>query len=111
MHTNTTSQRSQYINAVNTINELLDMGVIPIVNENDTLAVAEIKFGDNDTLSAITAAMVHADYLFLMTDVDCLYTANPRTNPDAEAIEVVDDIDALQADGTSSYRPPSPTPN
>lgn len=77
------------------------MGVIPIVNENDTLAVAEIKFGDNDTLSAITAAMVHADYLFLMTDVDCLYTANPRTNPDAEAIEVVDDIDALQADGES----------
>lgn len=87
------------------------MGVIPIVNENDTLAVAEIKFGDNDTLSAIAAAMVHADYLFLMTDVDCLYTKNPRTNPDAEAIEVVDDIDALEADGTSSYRPPSPIPN
>lgn len=87
------------------------MGVIPIVNENDTLAVAEIKFGDNDTLSAIAAAMVHADYLFLMTDVDCLYTKNPRTNPDAEAIEVVDDIDALEADGTSSYRAPSPIPN
>jgi glutamate 5-kinase len=76
------------------------MGVIPIVNENDTLAVTEIKFGDNDTLSAITAAMVHADYLFLMTDVDCLYDKNPRTNPDAQAIEVVEDITALQADGT-----------
>jgi glutamate 5-kinase len=75
------------------------MGVIPIVNENDTLAVTEIKFGDNDTLSAITAAMVHADYLFLMTDVDCLYDKNPRTHPDAEAIEVVEDIAALQADG------------
>ncbi|KFX88181.1 hypothetical protein O988_09137 [Pseudogymnoascus sp. VKM F-3808] len=99
---NDIADRSQYINAVNTINELLDMGVIPIVNENDTLAVAEIKFGDNDTLSAITAAMVHADYLFLMTDVDCLYTANPRTNPDAKAIEVVDDIDALQADVSSA---------
>ncbi|KFY61924.1 hypothetical protein V496_04796 [Pseudogymnoascus sp. VKM F-4515 (FW-2607)] len=99
---NDIADRSQYINAVNTINELLDMGVIPIVNENDTLAVAEIKFGDNDTLSAITAAMVHADYLFLMTDVDCLYTKNPRTNPDAEAIEVVDDIDALQADVSSA---------
>ena len=75
------------------------MGVIPIVNENDTIAVAEIKFGDNDTLSAITAAMVHADYLFLMTDVDCLYNKNPRTNPDAKAIELVDDIEALEADG------------
>jgi len=75
------------------------MGVIPIVNENDTIAVSEIKFGDNDTLSAITAAMVHADYLFLMTDVDCLYDKNPRTNPDASAIEVVEDISALQADG------------
>ena len=81
------------------------MGVIPIVNENDTLAVTEIKFGDNDTLSAITAAMVHADYLFLMTDVDCLYDKNPRTNPDAMAIEVVEDIAALQADGTPHSSP------
>lgn len=79
------------------------MGVIPIVNENDTLAVTEIKFGDNDTLSAITAAMVHADYLFLMTDVDCLYDKNPRTHPDAEAIEVVEDIAALQADGMNLF--------
>lgn len=94
-------QRTQYLNAQNTFSELLDMGVIPIVNENDTIAVTEIKFGDNDTLSAITAAMVHADYLFLMTDVDCLYDKNPRTNPDAKAIEVVEDIAALQADGTS----------
>lgn len=93
------SQRTQYINAQNTLLELLEMGVIPIVNENDTIAVSEIKFGDNDTLSAITAAMVHADYLFLMTDVDCLYDTNPRTNPDAKAIEVVEDISALEADG------------
>lgn len=78
------------------------MGVIPIVNENDTIAVTEIKFGDNDTLSAITAAMVHADYLFLMTDVDCLYTSNPRTNPDAQPIEVVKDISELVADGNFS---------
>lgn len=86
------------------------MGVIPIVNENDTLAVSEIKFGDNDTLSAITAAMVHADVLFLMTDVDCLYDKNPRTHPDAHPIEVVEDIGSLVADGesfrfTSKYRP------
>lgn len=96
----TWNKRTQYLNAQNTIAELLDMGVIPIVNENDTIAVTEIKFGDNDTLSAITAAMVHADYLFLMTDVDCLYDKNPRTHPDAKAIEVVEDISMLEADGT-----------
>ena len=78
------------------------MGVIPIVNENDTLAVSEIKFGDNDTLSAITGAMIHADLLFLMTDVDCLYDKNPRTNPDARAIEIVEDINEVEADGRFS---------
>ena len=62
----------------------------------------EIKFGDNDTLSAITAAMVQADYLFLMTDVDCLYDKNPRSNPDAQAIEVVEDISSLAADVTTT---------
>lgn len=95
---NDIADRTQYLNAQNTFIELLHMGVIPIVNENDTLSVAEIKFGDNDTLSAITASMVHADYLFLMTDVDCLYDKNPRTNPDAKAIEVVEDIAELVAD-------------
>ncbi|KAK0629847.1 Aspartate/glutamate/uridylate kinase [Bombardia bombarda] len=96
------ADRSRYLNAKNTINELLDMGVIPIVNENDTLAVSEIKFGDNDTLSAVTAAMVHADLLFLMTDVDCLYDKNPRTHPDAQPIEVVEDIGMLVADVSSA---------
>jgi glutamate 5-kinase len=93
--------RTQYLNAQNTFFQLLEMNVIPIVNENDTLAVAEIKFGDNDTLSAVTAGMVHADFLFLMTDVDCLYDKNPRTNPDAKPIEVVQDIDDLNADVSS----------
>ncbi|KAI5283554.1 hypothetical protein KEM52_003320 [Ascosphaera acerosa] len=74
------------------------MGVIPIVNENDTLAVSEIKFGDNDTLSAITAAIVRADYLFLMTDVDGLYTANPRLDAGARVIEAISDISTLTAD-------------
>ena len=87
------------MNAQNTFSELLKMRVIPIVNENDTISVSEIKFGDNDTLSAITAAMVHADYLFLMTDVDCLYDKNPRTHLDAKPIEEVKDIEALQVDG------------
>ncbi|KAI8415055.1 hypothetical protein FOFC_04675 [Fusarium oxysporum] len=95
-------QRTRYFNAQNTFHALLEQGVIPIVNENDTLAVSEIKFGDNDTLSAITAAMIHADMLFLMTDVDCLYDKNPRTNPDAKPIEVVEDIAALQADVSSA---------
>ncbi|KAK6341279.1 hypothetical protein TWF696_008361 [Orbilia brochopaga] len=90
--------RTQYLNAANTFTELLNMGVVPIVNENDTLAVSEIKFGDNDTLSAITAGMVNADYLFLMTDVDCLYDKNPRTHPDAKPIMIVEDISSLQAD-------------
>ncbi|KAJ1337587.1 glutamate 5-kinase [Microdochium nivale] len=99
---NDIADRTRYLNAQSTMNELLDMGVIPIVNENDTLAVAEIKFGDNDTLSAITAAMVHADFLFLMTDVDCLYDKNPRTYPDAQPIEVVEDIGLIQADVSSA---------
>ena len=99
---NDIADRTQYQNAQNTFIELLSMGVIPIVNENDTLAVTEIKFGDNDTLSAITAGMVQADYLFLMTDVDCLYDKNPRTNPDAKAIEVVEDIAELTADVNSA---------
>lgn len=99
---NDIADRSQYLNAQNTLSECLSYGVIPIVNENDTLAVSEIKFGDNDTLSAITAAMVNADYLFLMTDVDCLYDKNPRAFPDAQPILVVEDIDALKVDVSSA---------
>ncbi|KAF8532962.1 Aspartate/glutamate/uridylate kinase [Trichophaea hybrida] len=99
---NDIADRTQYLNAANTLNELLTMGIIPIVNENDTLAVTEIKFGDNDTLSAITAGMVNADYLFLMTDVDCLYTNNPRTHPDAKPVEVVEDISCLEVDVSSA---------
>ncbi|KAF4604309.1 hypothetical protein EYR40_001490 [Pleurotus pulmonarius] len=86
------SDRTRYLNAVNTFNELLSMGVVPIVNENDTVSVSEIKFGDNDTLSAITSSMIHADYLFLLTDVDGLYTSNPRKDPSAKQIEIVTSI-------------------
>ncbi|KAF9958400.1 hypothetical protein BGZ70_009199 [Mortierella alpina] len=93
---NDLADRTQYLNACNTIDALLEMDVVPIVNENDIISVSDIRFGDNDTLSAITAGMIHADYLFLMTDVDCLYTDNPRTNPDAEPVLVVDDIAALK---------------
>ncbi|KIY73896.1 glutamate 5-kinase [Cylindrobasidium torrendii FP15055 ss-10] len=90
------SDRTRYLNAVNTLQELLSMGVVPIVNENDTVSVSEIKFGDNDTLSAITSSMIHADYLFLLTDVDGLYTANPRKDPDAKHIELVTSISAIR---------------
>ncbi|KAF5344290.1 hypothetical protein D9758_012349 [Tetrapyrgos nigripes] len=83
--------------SVSAISELLSMGVVPIVNENDTVSVSEIKFGDNDTLSAITSSMIHADYLFLLTDVDGLYTANPRKDPSAKQIEEVTSISAIRS--------------
>ncbi|KAJ7169153.1 glutamate 5-kinase [Mycena crocata] len=90
------SDRTRYLNAVNTFKELLSMGVVPIVNENDTVSVSEIKFGDNDTLSAVTSSMLHADYLFLLTDVDGLYTSNPRKDPLAKQIEVVTSIATIR---------------
>ncbi|KAI8847817.1 Aspartate/glutamate/uridylate kinase [Chytridium lagenaria] len=92
----TIAERSQYLNACNTFKELLAMDVVPIVNENDTVSHAEIRFGDNDTLSAITAGMISADYLFLCTDVECLFTDNPRKNPDAKPVRVVEDISKLR---------------
>jgi glutamate 5-kinase len=88
-------QRSRYLNAYNTFQELLGLGVVPVVNENDTVAVDELKFGDNDTLSALVASLVEADWLFLLTDVDRLYTANPRIYPDAKPISVVTSIKEL----------------
>lgn len=90
-------------NAHNTFTELLHMGVIPIVNENDTVATYEIEIGDNDTLSAIVAALVDADLLILLSDIDGLYTDDPRQNPDAEFIEQVDELtDELMGMGKSS---------
>lgn len=99
---------TQFKNAQNTMTELLKMDVIPIVNENDTISTQEIKFGDNDTLSAITASMVNADYLFLLTDVDCLYTDNPRVNPDAKPVylvkqlsDILGEVDVSNGTGSS----------
>ncbi|MEO1429372.1 MAG: glutamate 5-kinase [Cyanobacteria bacterium J06633_8] len=88
-------QRSGYLNVYNTFQELLKLNVIPVVNENDTVAVEELKFGDNDTLSALVASLVHADWLFLLTDVDKLYSADPRTVPDAKPISLVSNIEEL----------------
>lgn len=79
-------------NAENTLNELLQQDVIPVVNENDTVATEEIEFGDNDTLSAIVAHLVKADLLILLTDIDGLYTDDPHKNKDAVRISVVEEI-------------------
>lgn len=82
------------VNAMNTFNKLFDMGAIPIVNENDTISTDEIEFGDNDTLSALVAALVDADMLILLSDIDGLFTDDPNQNPDAEFIDVVEKIDS-----------------
>ena len=79
-------------NAVNTMNELLQQDVIPVVNENDTVATEEIEFGDNDTLSAIVAHLIKADLLILLTDIDGFYTDDPHKNPDAVKLSVVEEI-------------------
>lgn len=88
-------ERSRYVNVYRTFQELLQLGVIPIVNENDTVAVDELKFGDNDTLSALVASLVDADWLFLLTDVDRLYSDDPRSNPNAQPIARVQSIKQL----------------
>lgn len=97
-------------NVVNTIDTLLEMGVIPVVNENDTVAIDELvgaNYGDNDTLSAIVATLVHADLLILLTDIDGLYDADPHKNPQAKRIKLLtavdDDVLAL-AGGAGSKR-------
>lgn len=80
------SNRARYLNARGTLRTLLEMGVVPVVNENDTVVTDEICFGDNDTLGALVANLVEADVLVLLTDQDGLYTADPRSNPHASLI-------------------------
>jgi len=87
-----TEERRRYLNARHTLQELLLLGVLPVINENDTVASAEIRYGDNDRLSARVAAMVSADCLILLSDVDGLYTSPPDKNPDAKHIPVVNEI-------------------
>lgn len=86
-----------YSNALRTIGTLLRMGVVPIINENDTVATHEIRFGDNDRLAALVAQLVRADGLVLLSDVDCLFTAHPD-EPDSAPISFVPDIEALEVD-------------
>lgn len=79
-------------NLSNTLRRLLEMNVLPIINENDTVATAEIKVGDNDTLSAVTAVSAKADLLILLSDIDGLFTADPHKDPDAKLISLVEDL-------------------
>lgn len=85
--------RRRYLNAQATLRELLRYGALPIINENDTVSVDELKLGDNDTLGAIVAALIDADVLFIATDIDGLYDADPRTNPTAKPMTLVTDPD------------------
>jgi len=100
-----TEQRRRYLNARGTLNTLLSLGAVPVINENDTVATAEIRYGDNDRLAARVAQMVGADCLVLLSDIDGLYTANPHEDPDAEFIsrvlEITPAIEAM-AGGVSS---------
>jgi glutamate 5-kinase len=100
-----TEQRRRYLNARGTLNTLLSLGAVPVINENDTVATAEIRYGDNDRLAARVAQMVGADCLVLLSDIDGLYTANPNEDPDAQFIarvlEITPAIEAM-ASGTVS---------
>ena len=88
------SNRTRFLNARNTLQTLLDHGVIPIINENDTVSVDEIKFGDNDNLSSMVVHLADADLLVILSDIDGLYTADPKIDPSAELIPLVEKITA-----------------
>ena len=101
------SDRGRYLNARSVLHTLLNMGVLPVVNENDTIATEEIRFGDNDTLAAMTANLVEADVLVILTDQDGLFDSDPRLNPDARMIAASaasnPALDDMAGDGTGSF--------
>ena len=88
-----TASNTRRFNFTNTLNRLLELGALPIINENDTVATDEIVIGDNDTLAAIVARSVHAEMLILLSDIDGLYTADPHTHPEAKLLHHVVGID------------------
>jgi len=90
------SERSQSLNAQNTIEELFKLGVVPVVNENDTVATEELRFGDNDRLSAMVSCLINANMLFLLTDVNGVYTANPNVDKNAKRLEIVPDVQQIR---------------
>src|SRR5277367_3014634 len=94
-----TEQRRRYLNARGTLNTLLSLGAVPVINENDTVATAEIRYGDNDRLAARVAQMTGADCLILLSDIDGLYTANPAEDPNADfvarVLNITPEIEAM----------------
>jgi glutamate 5-kinase len=102
-----TEDRRRYLNARATLNTLLALGCVPVINENDTVATQEIRFGDNDRLAARVAEMTQADQLILLSDIDGLYTADPRRDPGAEHLPVVaaltTEIEAMGGDPPPGY--------
>lgn len=95
-------ERLRYLNATNALLAILDLGVIPIINENDTVVVEEIKFGDNDTLSALVASIVDADLLIILSDVDGLYDSDPRVNKEARLQTEVDEITPMMEENSKN---------
>jgi len=102
-----TEERRRHLNARATLEQLLTLGAIPLINENDTVATAEIRFGDNDRLAARVAQMISADTLVLLSDIDGLYTADPRKDPQAKLIpvipEVTPEIEAMAGAAPTGY--------
>ena len=98
------ADRARYLNARSTLRTLLQLGVVPVVNENDTVTIDELRFGDNDTLAALVANLIEAELLVLLTDQEGLFDADPRSNPDASLIDVtrVDDPQLDRVAGASS---------
>jgi glutamate 5-kinase len=95
-------ERLRYLNATNALLAILDLGVIPIINENDTVVVEEIKFGDNDTLSALVASIVDADLLIILSDVDGLYDSDPRVHKEASLQTEVDEITPIMEENSKN---------
>ncbi|HKP24888.1 MAG TPA: glutamate 5-kinase [Dongiaceae bacterium] len=102
-----TEERRRHLNARSTLNQLLKMGAVPVINENDTVATAEIRFGDNDRLAARVAAMISADTLVLLSDIDGLYTADPRKDKSAthiaEITEMTADVESMAGEAPTGY--------
>lgn len=96
-----TADRHAYLHARDTFRRLLELGVVPIVNENDTVSVEQIRFGDNDTLAALVACMIDADRVVILSDIDGLYTANPQTDPDARLLSRVTHVTSRIMEGAS----------
>jgi glutamate 5-kinase len=99
---NDMTNRESYLHARDTLERLLELGIIPLINENDTIAIDEIRFGDNDTLAAHIAILVKADLVVLLSDIDGLYTADPRRSEDAELLERVEEFTREIVDAAGS---------